>query len=132
MPTSIRVLSGLLLLQSLSAMAGGAALVLRPDGAWMSMPPALLRNSPFRDFFYPGLFLTIVLGLTPLLALYGLFRRASWGLMVSSWAGAALMLWIVLQQHWIGSLHWLQPVAALCGAATVFAAALPSSRARYY
>jgi len=43
----------------LTAIAGGVLLMVRPDGSLLQMAPsalaALARNSPFSDFFIPGL-----------------------------------------------------------------------------
>ena len=52
------------------------------------MPLSMLEGSPFKDYLIPGLILLVVLGLFPLVVLYGLVRRRRWGWWLSIAVGA--------------------------------------------
>ena len=49
-----KVTIGLLVLLGLGALAGGVALLFRPDGSVMGFDVALLAGSPFPDYVIPG------------------------------------------------------------------------------
>jgi len=98
----IYFLMGLLLLQGISAVYGGASLVLDPSGSTLQMPLSLLEQSPFNDYVIPGVILLLVLGIFPLSVFYGLWRRRKW-----SWLGAlmvslALITWIGVEITMVG------------------------------
>jgi len=48
---------------AIGAIPAGFLLVTQPDGKGLGMAIDFLQNSPFQDFFIPGLFLFIVNGL---------------------------------------------------------------------
>ena len=51
---------------SVSALGGGAALMLGPRGEILRPPMSLLERSPFDSYFLPGLVLFTVLGIGPI------------------------------------------------------------------
>lgn len=79
------------------------------------MPLANLDKSPFHDFLIPGLLLFFFLGVYPATAAYSLWRRPGWKwpnrlnpFQRTHWswagslgAGAALVVWIVVQIQWV-------------------------------
>jgi hypothetical protein len=71
-PFPVYMLLILLFFQALSAIFGGGALVLDPSGGLLQMPLELLQHSPFPNYFLPGLFLLVVLGVVPLITFIGL------------------------------------------------------------
>ncbi len=87
----------LTLFVGLSAVVGGANLAARPDGSSLRMAVALLRHSPFHDFFLPGLLLLLVVGLPHLVALRLHADRHPLAPVASLAAGAALVVWIVAE-----------------------------------
>jgi hypothetical protein len=87
----------LLLIQGLGGLAGGLSLTIRPDGSIMRMPVSLLDGSPFPDFLIPGLILLLVLGVLPLVALFGLWQRRTWAWYAAFVAGCGLMIWILVE-----------------------------------
>jgi hypothetical protein len=101
-PLGVTMLFVLIAFQGLSGILGGAFLVLDPSGDLLQMPVSMLANSPFRDFFIPGLILLIVLGISPLAVLYGLWKKDHWAWFGSLLVGIALMIWIGVQIHMIG------------------------------
>ncbi len=110
------------------------------------MPVIILQNSPFNNFFIPGLFLFIVLGVLPALVFYSLLKRTQWpwvnALNVYSdmyWAwtftlyiGFALIIWISVQTLVINYVHFVHTAYVLLGILIVFIALLPSVRQAYY
>ena len=123
---------GLLVVLGLMALAGGVALVYRPDGSLMQMPVSWLAGSPFSDFLVPGL----ILG-----GLFGLGSLVVAGLGVRSWRiapflafglGCGQMIWIVVELAIIRSLSILHPICfglGLAIAATSFVWGWPTFRA---
>lgn len=101
-PASLYLLMAVLLFQGLSAVAGGVALVADPKGNAVGMPVGLLRGSPFADYLIPGLFLLVVLGVFPLIVVYGLWWRRPWSWHAVLLVGLTLIVWIVVQILVIG------------------------------
>ncbi len=92
----------------LSACFGGWALMEYPSGQMLQMPTQMLENSPFADFFWPGLILFVILGLGSLLVAGLIFRRVPnyhrWVILL----GLSLVIWIGMQLIWLSTYSWLQ------------------------
>ena len=101
-PSAVRALLGLLVLQGLSAIAGGTGLTLDPTGSEVGLDPNWLDGSPFADYLVPGVILLVVLGVGPLAVAFGLLRRARWSWAGSLWVGLALVIWIAVQVAVVG------------------------------
>ncbi len=73
----------------------------------------------FSSYLVPGVVLLVVLGVGPLLAAYGVWRRRSWGWTASFLVGAALIIWLSIQIRIIGyhAEPPLQLIYALVGSA---------------
>jgi hypothetical protein len=112
-----RLLIGLHWFVAVGALAGGAALVARPDGSLMGMPLALLEHSPFSNFLIPGLVLLLVVGGGHLAAGVVARRRSAGAALFSFGAGGALVGWIVGQVAFLRAFSWLQPAYFAFGAA---------------
>jgi hypothetical protein len=93
----------LLGIQALGAIAGGVGLVQDPVNN-IGMPLSMLEGSPFSDYLVPGLVLLIVVGLPPLVAVYGLALRQQWGWWLAIVAGAGLVIWIITEVILLGYL----------------------------
>lgn len=98
-----------LVLLGLGATAGGAALVMEPDGSVMGFDVALLAGSPFPDYRIPGL----ILG-----GLFGIGSLAVAGMGLAHWRiapflafaiGVAQMIWILVELAIIRELSFLHP-----------------------
>jgi hypothetical protein len=101
-PISIYTLMTLILFQGLSGLYGGGALVMDPTGGILKMPLSLLDGSPFDTYMIPGIILFLVLGVFPLIILFGLIQRKVW-----AWTGAVLVsvtliIWIGVEIAMIG------------------------------
>ena len=116
------VLIVLLILLGLGGLAGGAAMLMDPIGAGMGLSPDMLEGLPIPDFILPGLFLIIVMGITPLVIAYGLWKRLPWAWAAAVVQGVVLVLWIGLQILLWGApngiqilyLVWGMVIVALC------------------
>ena len=79
------------------ALAGGIALMTRPDGSNMGFDTAILAGSPFPDFLVPGLILGGVFGVGSLVvAMMGL-RHDPMAPFLAFGIGGAQMIWIAVQ-----------------------------------
>lgn len=93
---------GVILIQGLSGLFGGAALIVDPTGELLNMPVSMLEGSPFDTFLIPGLILFTILGIFPMIVVYGLRNRTIW-----AWPGAflvslALITWISVEILMVG------------------------------
>jgi hypothetical protein len=113
-----------LVLLGLGALAGGIALVVRPDGSVMHMPVSMLAGSPFADYLVPGLILGGLFGIGSFaVAALGLFR---WRIapFLAFAIGAGQMIWIIVQLSIIKGISFLHPtffaVGLVIAVASVF------------
>ena len=117
-----------LLFLGISAIGGGGQFLLDPTGDIIGMPVDVLDGSPFTDFLVPGMILFTVLGLFPLVVLYGLYTERGWAWPAVVIVGAALIVWIVVQGLIIGFGHWLQWLYLGLGFVLILLALFPSVR----
>ena len=68
----------LVIFQGISGILGGIGLILDPTGKSLHLPIIWLENSPFSDYLIPGIILLIVLGVFPLVVVYGLGEKYRW------------------------------------------------------
>lgn len=93
---------------ALSALFGGGAFLLRPDGSLLGADPAWLARSPFPDYTVPGLILSTLVGVANAAATVAAFRRLSWAGWFSAAVGVTLMGWIAGELLLLRTVHWLQ------------------------
>jgi hypothetical protein len=99
-----------LVLLGIGALAGGIALLAKPDGSVMKFDTALLAGSPFTDFAIPGLILGGLFGVGSLVVAgmgIGRFRAAPF---LAFAIGTAQMIWIVVELGIIRELSFLHPM----------------------
>jgi hypothetical protein len=115
-----RLVVALCLVAGVTAIAGGAALALRPDGSLLQAPLALLRHTPFRSFLVPGLVLAGVVGLFNLIGGLWLARVPSQAAVSSALlAGTLLTGWITIEMLLLRTVHWLQLFYLVIGLITM-------------
>ena len=115
MITVRRALLALLALLSVTALGGGALLMIRPDGSLMGMSPGDFATTFFADFFWPGVILFSVFGIGSAVAAVGVSRRLVVGTTWAMLVGSGQVIWILAQTVMIEHLSWLQAFYALLG-----------------
>jgi hypothetical protein len=101
-PAAVWVLIGVCAFQALSGLAGGFGLSLAPDGGTLQFPVSYLEGTPFDDYLVPGLILLVVLGIFPLVVVYGLLRRRAWGWWGAGVLGVGLLIWLAVEVVLVG------------------------------
>jgi len=141
-PATVRGLTALLAFHGVGAVGGGAAFLADTSGGFVGMSTEVLAASPFTTFLWPGLLLSLGLGVPALVAALGVHRRGSLAMAAAlergtghhwSWAlslaiGVALMAWIVVQLLLMSERTFLQPLMFAVGAGLVVLPLLPSVR----
>ncbi|MCB0504025.1 MAG: hypothetical protein KDC58_00845 [Cyclobacteriaceae bacterium] len=105
---------------AVGAIIGGIGMCMDPSGRTDGISLRLLHESPFKDYWYPGLFLLIVHGLGNILAAIISFAKRHISGVFGMAMGAILIAWVVLQIYWIGFSHRLQSAFLVFGTAEVF------------
>jgi peptidoglycan/LPS O-acetylase OafA/YrhL len=108
----------MLLFQGLSGLAGGVGLIGDPTGESLQIPIEWLAGSPFADYLVPGIVLFTVLGIFPLIAAWGVWKRKSWGRTSALLVGGGLCIWILVEVIVIGY-QPEPPLQAIYGAVAV-------------
>jgi len=133
----------LLLFLGLSAIGGGALLIISPSGTLLGgLPLSILDHSPFNDFLIPGIILFLVLGLSPCLLAWALIKKPAnrfaeqfnffkdmhWAWSYSIYIAFALIIWIQVETIFVQSVGWLQTFYMLYAIPIIFVALLPQNR----
>lgn len=100
---------GSLVLLGIGALAGGIALVAKPDGSIMQMPLRYLDDSPFTDYLIPGLILGGLFGVGSLVVAAMCTLRLRIAPFLAFAVGCGQMTWIVVQLAIIEELSFLHP-----------------------
>lgn len=127
-PASVYALLASLLIQGLSGVGGGVALVADPSGGIIGLPISWLRASPLESYLVPGVFLFFALGVLPLVVVYTVWIRLPWAWFASALVGLALIVWILVEILIIGYQPEppLQLIYGILGVTIFFLALLPS------
>lgn len=140
------LLSAGILFVSVMALVSGFSMMIDSSGAGIGMELSWLKNTPFQNYLFPGLWLFIVYGIGGLLLLYALWFRPGWSWLANlmpwthehaAWGlsvllGIVIMVWIVVQVTWIPpSAPLLPAVIFAIGLAMVVLPLFPAMR-RYY
>lgn len=104
---------------AVGAIIGGIGMCMDPSGRADGIPLKLLHDSPFKDYWYPGLFLLIVHGIGNILSAIISFAKKPVSGIFGMAMGSLLILWISMQLIWIGYYNALQPAFIVFGAAQV-------------
>ncbi len=99
---SIYLLIIFVLLEGISGLYGGIALIIDPSGGQIGLPSTWLEGSPFKDYLIPGIILLTVLGVFPLITTMGLINGTRKALISSRLIGYALVIWIAVEILIIG------------------------------
>ena len=144
--TARNILISLLLFLGISAMGGGACLIISPSGELIGgLPLSILARSPFSDFLFPGIILFLVLGLAPCLISIALikkpksefaekinlFKDMHWAWSFSIYNAFALIIWIQVETIFIQGVGWLQTFYMLYAIPIIIFALLPQVKNIY-
>jgi len=102
---SIYILMVLLLLLGLGGIGGGIIMLMDPSGKVLGLPAGLLDDLFISDFFWPGIFLIVMMGFTPYILFYGIWKGYPWARPGMLAQGALLVGWIIFQIHLMGGSH---------------------------
>lgn len=122
----------LLVWLGLGAVAGGVALVSKPDGSVMQLPVSMLAGSPFNDFLIPGLILGALFGAGSFVVAILGWRRVVLAPFLAFAIGCGQMIWIVVELAIIKGVSVLHPLYFCTGLAIAIASivwGLPTFRA---
>lgn len=100
---------------AVGAIPAGYSMIVEPDGTGLGMTTAILKGSPFKDFFIPGLFLFLVNGILNLAGAVMAFLKYKHTWLIGLGLGSALIIWILVQIYSVGLTHFLQPVYFITG-----------------
>lgn len=94
-------------------------MIIHPDGSKLGIPLEILDNSPFSNFFVPGLFLLLINGLGQGFAGLFSFMRYKFYKTLGFILGIVLVLWIIIQVYYVNPVHFLQLVYFIFGTSEV-------------
>ena len=98
----------------LTAIIGGFRLVSNPNGA-LDFPIEWLSNSPFTNYFIPGLVLLIAIGFGNALAGIVTFLRKRHAGSIAAVLGTFLILYMIIEVWFVGLRNFFQPLYLVLG-----------------
>jgi len=134
-----------ILFLGLGGLYGGIAMLINPNTGGPLQLTEILPLLPVSDFILPDLFLLFVMGLAPLLLIYGLIVHPNWKWtkVLSHWSGhhwawtgtlvlgIILAIWLFVQGLLIGFKWPIQYITAIDGFLIILIMLLPGVR-RFY
>lgn len=127
-PIAVTILMILLVLLGLGGIGGGLSMLADPSGDLLGLPLVLLESVTVKNFLLPGMFLLVVMGVLPLVAAYGLWRRQLRAWIATIGLSVVLILWIFVQIYLWGAPIAIQIVYLVLGVAMLGLSLLPSVR----
>ena len=98
----------------ITAIAGGLRLVSNPNGL-ADFPLEWLVNSPFTNYFFPGLVLLIVIGFGYVVSGTVTFLRKRYSGSMAALLGICLILYMTIEVWFVGIRNFLQPLYFVLG-----------------
>ena len=98
----------------ITAIAGGLRLVSNPSGL-PDFPIEWLINSPFTNYFFPGLVLMIVIGFGYVVSGTVTFLRKGYSGRIAALLGLCLILYMTVEVWFVGLRNFLQPLYFMLG-----------------
>lgn len=143
-PFLLWFLIGFLLFLAVGGLYGGTTMLIDPTGKLIQMD-GILPQLPVSTFFLPGLFLFVVMGILPLVLIFGLIGKVEWAWLIrmTAWShyhwawtgtvvlGISLLVWLAFQASLIGFQWPIQYITLTDGVLIVLTAIYPSIR-KYY
>jgi len=116
LPYSLGVLQAFI---GVTAVMGGFGLVLDPTGTKSNVSLEWLSNSPFPDYFVPGLVLLTVIGGGNVLASIVTFLQSRYAGSLAIGLGSLLILYMITEVGFVGLRNLLQPLYFVLGVIAV-------------
>ena len=114
---SLRIIAIVLMMATaLNALAAGYSFMVDPSGAGLGMSTSFIQNSPFTDFFIPGIILFIFNGLTNIFTSIIAIRKGKDYSLLISLQGLILLGWIIIQLTMVEIFHPLHLIMGIIGA----------------
>ena len=143
-PLAIWPLVFFLLFLALGGLYGGIAMLIDPTGGSLQLTETL-PLLPVSNFVLPGIFLLVVMGLVPLLLIYGLLARPKWkwAEKLTRWSGhhwawtgtigfgIILAIWLIVEGLLIGFEWAIQYITAIDGVLIILLVLMPPVRKFY-
>lgn len=114
-----KILGYLQVFVGMGALSGGIPMLLSPTGANSGLNIDALQDTPFNNFFIPGLILVFVIGLVSLLGSYFSLKEKNAATLLGIITGLILAIWTVTQIFFIGFSSWLQALFLLISLAEI-------------
>lgn len=118
----------LLLFNGTGALYGGWNLMTHPDGSTIALSPRFLAQTPFNNYFIPGIVLFIANGLCSMAALLMVLRKSKFTGHAVLAQGVLLCGWIVVQLYLIGPVYFLQAMLGCVGVLLLLCGAVLSRK----
>lgn len=120
MKTVLKIFAAvLLLINGIGALYGGWSLITDPTGDHLQMSLSYLNNTPFSDYFIPGLVLFSANGVFSLVALFMMVINYKDSALFIIAQGCILGGWIVIQILLIQIIDWLHWLMGGIGVALI-------------
>lgn len=100
---------------ALTSTLTGILLMSVPDGVILSLPLSLLKDTPFHNYFIPGLLLTLFIGFPHFLAVYYNLIRHPRRYNYAIAAGLILCIWMIAQISVIKGILWADITMIMIG-----------------
>ncbi len=98
----------------ITAIAGGIRLISNPNGL-PDFPIEWLINSPFTNYFFPGLVLLIIIGFGYVASGTATFLRKGYSGSMASLLGLCLIVYMTVEVWFVGLRNFLQPLYFILG-----------------
>lgn len=115
MSRQLKALLGLLLLNGVTAVGGGLALMT----GWIPEQEPWVRATDFPSNYFPGVILMAVVGGSSLIAAAALVKRSVGWQLASILAGTVMVVWIIGEVASIRAFHFLQVIYLVTGVLVV-------------
>ena len=93
----------------------GWMLMREPSGESIGLSLELIQDSPFKDYFIPGLVLFAINGLGSLLGAWLLVNKNRFAGAVTMLLGLEMIIWISAEFYWVNEESFLQPTMFAVG-----------------
>ncbi len=90
-----------------TALFGGASLIIDPSGGRLMLPLKWLNETPFNNYLIPGIILFSILGLGSFIVMFGVLTKKRWAWITSISIGVILIAWLLIQIYLIRQIHLL-------------------------